>query len=86
MSVLSDKVVIITGASSGIGEAAALALARRNARVVLAARRQERLEALAKRLVREGGRAIWVACDVRRRADVQSVVDTAVRDFGSVDV
>ena len=86
MSLLSDKVVIITGASSGIGEAAAIALARRNARVVLAARRHDRLEALAKRLVREGGRAVWVACDVRRRADVQAVVDTAVRDFGSVDI
>ena len=86
MSVLSGKVVIITGASSGIGEATALALARRNAKMILAARRQDRLARLAKRIVKEGGHAVWVVCDVSDRGQVQSIADTAMRDFGRIDV
>ena len=68
---LSSKVVAVTGASSGIGEATALACARAGAAVALAARRVERIEALAQRIVDEGGRAIAVPTDVarsRRRA------------------
>ena len=67
MSNLRDKVVIVTGASSGIGEATSLALADRGANVVLAARRKDRLDALAARIGGSGGGAAAVACDVTRR-------------------
>ena len=60
MSVLADKVAIVTGASSGIGEAMALALGLRGARVALVARREDRLAALAKRIVTERGHALDV--------------------------
>ena len=66
MSVLADKVAIITGASSGIGEATALQLAQRGVKLVLAARRTDRLEILKKRIVKDGGHAIAVTCDVPR--------------------
>ena len=86
MSALSGKVCIITGASSGIGEATALELGRRGASVVLAARRVDRLESVARQIVKDGGHAVAAACDVANRSDVQKVVDTAMSDFGRVDI
>jgi NADP-dependent 3-hydroxy acid dehydrogenase YdfG len=86
MDRIENKIVAITGASSGIGEAAALELARRGAGVVLGARRAERLEALAARIVADGGRAEVVAMDVTRRADAERLVATAVERFGRLDV
>lgn len=86
MSALADKVTIVTGASSGIGEATALALAKRSSRVVLAARRVDRLKALARRIVDAGGRALAAECDVTDRGQVQQVVDQAISTFGRVDV
>jgi len=86
MSILADKVVIITGASSGIGEATARALAKKRSNLVLAARRSDRLEALAKAVVEEGGHAVTVTCDVANRDQVKAVIDTAMKDFGRVDV
>jgi NADP-dependent 3-hydroxy acid dehydrogenase YdfG len=86
MSTLEGKVTIVTGASSGIGEATALALARRGCRLVLAARRRDRIEALARRIVENGGHAVAVECDVAKREEVAAVVETARRDFGGVDI
>ena len=78
-----DRVVLITGASSGIGRAAAIAFAEDGARVVLAARSREKIEALAKEI---GPSALAVTCDVRERAQVRAAVDTAVAKFGGLHV
>ena len=86
MSNITDKVVVITGASSGIGEATARLLAEKGARVVLGARRTERLEELCKEIVAAGGSAQYQAVDVTDRSSVQAFVDQAVNTFGRVDV
>jgi NAD(P)-dependent dehydrogenase (short-subunit alcohol dehydrogenase family) len=83
---LQDRVVVVTGASSGIGEACAVAFAQRGARVVLAARRAERLEALVQKLEGAGGQALAVVTDVTDEAAVQALFDKAVERFGTVDV
>ncbi|MFD7785037.1 SDR family oxidoreductase [Streptomyces nojiriensis] len=83
---ITGKVVAITGAGSGIGEATALLLAERGAQVVLGARRTERLEALAARIERAGGRAAWIRTDVTRRGDVSALVDLARERYGRLDV
>ncbi|MEV6825119.1 SDR family oxidoreductase [Amycolatopsis sp. NPDC051102] len=81
-----DKVVAITGASSGIGEATARELAGRGAAVVLGARRTDRLEALAHKIRGDGGRAEVLDVDVTRRADLERLVALAVDRFGRLDV
>ncbi|HEX7119779.1 MAG TPA: SDR family oxidoreductase [Longimicrobiales bacterium] len=82
---LADQVVVITGASSGIGRCAARHLAARGARVVLTARRAAALDALAREIESDGGRARAIAGDVRREADLAAVADTAVETFGRID-
>ena len=86
MSGITGKVVAITGASSGIGEAAALLLAGRGARLVLGARRSDRLEALAARITAAGGEAAWAVTDVTRSADLAGLVQLALDRFGKLDV
>ncbi|GGF39494.1 SDR family oxidoreductase [Williamsia phyllosphaerae] len=86
MADILDKVVAITGASSGIGEATARVLAARGAAVVLGARRTDRLDQVARDIVDGGGRAEVYATDVTRREDVQGLVDAAVTRFGRLDV
>ena len=86
MSGINAKVVAITGASSGIGEATALELAARGATVVLGARRIDRLNELAERIHQSGGRAEVLPMDVTRRADLTRLVATAVEKFGRLDV
>ncbi|WP_020670920.1 SDR family oxidoreductase [Amycolatopsis nigrescens] len=81
-----DKVVAITGASSGIGAATAQELATRGAAVVLGARRTDRLDSLAARIRAEGGRAEILEVDVTRRADLEELVGLAVQRFGRLDV
>ncbi|WP_448330619.1 SDR family oxidoreductase [Streptomyces sp. DSM 41534] len=85
MSGIEGKVVAITGASSGIGEATALLLAERGATVVLGARRSDRIEALAARIAGAGGEAVPVATDVKRRADLSRLVATARERYGKLD-
>ncbi len=77
MSEIEGRVVAITGASSGIGEATALLLAERGAKVALGARGTERLAALADRIVRAGGDAIYASTDVKRRQDLAALVALA---------
>ncbi|KJH86932.1 oxidoreductase [Pseudomonas fluorescens] len=86
MSDIQSKVVVITGASSGIGEAAARLLAARGACVVLGARRADRLQTLVQELEAAGHRAACKAVDVTRRDDVQSLIDFAVEKYGRLDV
>ncbi|MCL2658721.1 MAG: SDR family oxidoreductase [Betaproteobacteria bacterium] len=83
---IQNKVVVITGASSGLGEAAARLLAKEGALVVLGARRAERIRQLAEELIAEGGKALAIATDVTQCEQVQRLVDTAVKTYGRVDV
>lgn len=83
---MKDKVAIVTGASSGIGEAAALLFAAQGACVLLGARREERLEAVVARIRFDGGKAEWLAGDVRDASYQQALVERAVRSFGGVDI
>jgi NADP-dependent 3-hydroxy acid dehydrogenase YdfG len=80
------KVVIVTGASAGIGAAVAEGLARAGARVMLAARRDERLSALAERLRAEGGVVDYLATHVGDRGAMQRLADATVAAFGRIDV
>jgi len=80
------KVIVITGASSGMGAAAARHLADKGAAVVLGARRSDRIQALAAEITEAGGKATAVVTDVTKREDVRRLVDTAVETYGRIDV
>jgi NADP-dependent 3-hydroxy acid dehydrogenase YdfG len=86
MSRLTGRVVCVTGASSGIGRASALALAREGAAVALLARRADRLRDVTEAISASGGRALAVPGDVTREPDLQSLVGHAIDTFGRVDV
>jgi len=83
---IEGKVVVITGASSGLGEATARRLSEEGAALVLAARRAERIEKLANTIEENGGKAVAIPTDVTNAQQVQSLVDSAVQKFGKVDV
>jgi len=83
---IQGKIVVITGASSGLGEATARMLSAEGATVVLGARRMDRLQSLAAELTGKGGKALAVGMDVTRCDQVKKLVDTAVQTFGRVDV
>ncbi|MFD0417673.1 SDR family oxidoreductase [Streptomyces sp. NPDC127108] len=86
MEGMDGRVVVVTGASSGIGEAAALLLAERGARLVLGARRSERLLDLVERIDKAGGTATHARTDVTRRDDLHALVTLARERFGRIDV
>lgn len=86
MTRLTNKVAIITGASSGIGRAAALLFAREGASVVLSARGQDRLEGVAEEIRAEGGTVVTVAGDVSEEAHHRALVATAGTEFGGLDI
>lgn len=83
---IAGKVIVITGASSGLGEAAARLLSAEGASVVLGARRVERLQSLAEELSANGGKALAMATDVTDRGQVAKLVDAAVSTYGRIDV
>lgn len=85
-SILTGKVAVITGASSGIGAAVAAALAREGCHIVLAARRTAALESVKKRLVVREGKVIIKPTDVTKKADVDALMQTAVDELGTVDI
>ncbi len=81
MSNIIDKVVVITGASSGIGESTAKFLAAQGARVVLGARRSNRIDAVVQQISTTGGKAIGFATDVTKRVEVEALIQGAVDRF-----
>jgi NADP-dependent 3-hydroxy acid dehydrogenase YdfG len=83
---IEGKVVAITGASSGIGHATAKLLAERGAFVVLGARREEALAAIVHEITATGGKAVYRVTDVRRRQDLEALVETAIEHGGRLDV
>lgn len=83
---MKDRVVVITGASHGIGRASALELARRGARLLLAARNQVQLEAVCAEVREAGGEAEWKICDVTRTEDVARLFATCDSRFGRIDL
>ncbi len=83
---ISGKVVVITGGSSGLGEATARYLSAQGAIIVLGARRADRLKALVGELTVRGGKALALTTDVTRRDQVKALVDAAVRAYGRIDV
>lgn len=86
MSALSNKVAIITGASSGIGYATAKLFAREGAKVIIAARRQLELDALVEQITHAGGHAIALVGDVKDEAFAKALVELAIARFGGLDV
>lgn len=85
MSDMKDKVVLITGASSGIGRATAEAFATKGANVVVAARRQDELDSLVAEIKARGGKATAIKTDVSKSKDVERMVDHAIKVFGRLD-
>jgi NADP-dependent 3-hydroxy acid dehydrogenase YdfG len=83
---LDGKVAVVTGASSGIGEATVRALSAEGAAVVAGARRKERLDGLVGEVTRNGGKAIAVGCDVTDERQAHALIDRAIEGFGRIDV
>jgi NAD(P)-dependent dehydrogenase (short-subunit alcohol dehydrogenase family) len=85
MSSVEGKVVIVTGASSGIGEQTALLFGKSGARVVVAARRADRGQAVVERIMADGGEAFFIKTDVTKTADVIAMIDGTLEKYGKLD-
>ena len=83
---ITDKVVVITGAGGGMGKATALHLAELGARVVIGARREDRIAVVAAEIKKKGGQAAYLKTDVTKREDLTALVDLALSEFGRLDV
>jgi NADP-dependent 3-hydroxy acid dehydrogenase YdfG len=83
---IEGKVIVITGASSGLGEAAARHLSAEGAIVVLGARRADRIQSIADELTKNGGKVLAIATDVTKYKQVQALVDATVKTYGRIDV
>ncbi|MBA2618621.1 MAG: SDR family oxidoreductase, partial [Rubrobacter sp.] len=83
---LEGKVAVVTGASSGIGEATVRSLAAEGAKVVTGARRKERLDGLVEEVAKEGGEAIAVECDVTDEGQAHGLIRKAEEEYGRVDI
>jgi NADP-dependent 3-hydroxy acid dehydrogenase YdfG len=83
---IAEKVVVITGASSGLGASAAKLLARHGAKVVLGARRKDRIDVVVNEISAAGGKAVGCAVDVMKLVEVEALIKGAVESFGRVDV
>lgn len=86
MNNIENKVVVITGASSGLGEATARLLAKKGAKVVIGARRTEKLEAIVQDIRAEGGQAEFIGMDITKPQEVQALIEKALSAFGQIDV
>jgi NADP-dependent 3-hydroxy acid dehydrogenase YdfG len=86
MSNIKDKVVVLTGASSGIGESTAKVLAAKGAKLVLAARREDRLKSLQDEIQTSGGQAIYKVTDVTSHQQMEELASYALKEFGKIDV
>ena len=85
-SLIKDKIAIVTGASSGIGYATALALAKAGAKVAIAARRTDRLRQLENEITKNGGQCLVVSCDVTKRKDCESLIDAVTKKWNRIDI
>ena len=83
---IKNKVAIITGASSGIGYATALALSKAGAKVVIGARRTDKLEQLEKEIKKNGGEVLSQKLDVTKKTDCDAIVDQTIKKWGTVDI
>lgn len=86
MNNIENKVIVITGASSGLGEATARLLAKKGAKVVIGARRTEKLESIVHDIRAEGGQAEFIGMDITKPQEVQALIEKALSAFGQIDV
>jgi NADP-dependent 3-hydroxy acid dehydrogenase YdfG len=83
---LENRVIVVTGASSGIGEAMAREYAKMGAKIVMAARREEELKRIADEIAKNGGKVVYRVCDVVKEEDCKHLIEVAVKEFGGVDI
>lgn len=86
MNRLNDKVVVITGGNSGVGEATAKLFADEGAKVVISARRKDKLDEVAEEIRENGGDVLAVACDISKPEDARHLMEEAIREYGQIDV